>query len=276
MDGDRPDSVRALGRGLAILEEVNRSGGIPAGTIAARLGLPRPTVYRLLETLEGLGYVARSASDSRFRVTLRARALGAGYDDGTRMAALAGPVLADVGRALVWPVDLCSFADGHMVVRETTHPRSPLSVDRNMIGASLPLLRSASGRAWLAFTPAPAREAALALLTARAAPEDSPYAEPGVLGPLLARCRAEGVGMRLGEAFMPHTSSFAAPILTEDGVAGCVSIIWITSALPVAEARARFVPPLQQAAARIAALMEQETAEKDTAAAGSEAADPRR
>lgn len=271
------EGVRALARGLEVLAEVSASGGIRAGALAARLGLPRPTAYRLLETLEALGYVARSASDSRFRVTMRARVLGAGYDDGTCLAACAGPILADLGRRLVWPVDLCRFEDGRMLVCETTHPRSPLSVDRNMLGRGLPLLRSASGRAWLAFAPEPARAAALALLAARADPLDAPFAAPEFLGPLLARCRAEGVGARLGEAFLPHTSSLAAPIRAGGidggggdggGVAGCVTIIWITAALPVAEARARFTPALTEAAARISARLAEERAQ-ETPAPGS-------
>ena len=55
---DRPrqsEGVRAFKRGLDVLREVNRSGGIRAGDVARALDLPRPTVYRLLETLEELG-----------------------------------------------------------------------------------------------------------------------------------------------------------------------------------------------------------------------------
>lgn len=76
------EGVRAFKRGLDVLREVNRSGGIRAGDVARALDLPRPTVYRLLETLEELGYIARSASDDRFRVTRRALSLGDGYDPG--------------------------------------------------------------------------------------------------------------------------------------------------------------------------------------------------
>jgi IclR family transcriptional regulator, mhp operon transcriptional activator len=50
IDTKSSDGVRAFKRGLDILQEVNRSGGIQAGEIARRLDLPRPTVYRLLET----------------------------------------------------------------------------------------------------------------------------------------------------------------------------------------------------------------------------------
>ena len=69
------EGVRAFKRGLDVLHEINRSGGIRAGDVARALDLPRPTVYRLLETLEELGYVARSASDDRLCAALGLRRL---------------------------------------------------------------------------------------------------------------------------------------------------------------------------------------------------------
>lgn len=256
MAGPQNANVRALERGLAILREVSRSRGIAPGPLAARLKLPRPTVYRLLETLETLGYVARSASDNRFRVTLLARGIAEGYDDETRIGEIAGPILAEIGRELVWPIDLTTYEDGAMIVRETTHPRSPLSVDRNMVGVRLPMLRTAAGRAWLTFAPAAERAACLALLALRDDPDDRPFLESEMLENMLSACRRHGLGMRLGEPYVPKTSSFAAPVLTRDGVAGCIALIWITTAVPVAEARARFAAPLRAAAARIAEALD--------------------
>jgi len=97
IDTKSSDGVRAFKRGLDILQEVNRSGGIRAGEIAWRLDLPRPTVYRLLETLEELGYVARSASDNRFRVTRRAAAWATAMIPGSssvRLPRLSSPISA--------------------------------------------------------------------------------------------------------------------------------------------------------------------------------------
>ena len=153
IDTKSSDGVRAFKRGLDILQEVNRSGGIRAGEIAWRLDLPRPTVYRLLETLEELGYVARSASDNRFRVTRRASSLGDGYDPGVVICQAAAPFIADLSKRLIWPVDLSTYENAAMVVQETTHQRSPLSIDRGMIGRRVPMLRTATGRAYLAHCP---------------------------------------------------------------------------------------------------------------------------
>ncbi len=60
--------VRALTRGLDVLHALNRKSGRTARDLAESTGLPRPTVYRLLETLEATGYVAepRSRISRRF------------------------------------------------------------------------------------------------------------------------------------------------------------------------------------------------------------------
>jgi IclR family transcriptional regulator, mhp operon transcriptional activator len=53
----KSEAGRALTRGLAILRHVNAVGEARPGEIARALNLPRPTDYRLLETLEEAGYV---------------------------------------------------------------------------------------------------------------------------------------------------------------------------------------------------------------------------
>ena len=90
--------VRAFKRGLDVLTEVNRSGGVRAADVARALDLPRPTVYRLLETLEELGYIARSASDDRYRVTRLASSLGDGYNPSVVICQAAAPYLNELSK----------------------------------------------------------------------------------------------------------------------------------------------------------------------------------
>src|ERR1700759_298572 len=104
-------SVRSLRRGLQVLKVVSRASGIKAGEVSEEIGLARPTVYRLLETLEEEGYVVRSASDNRFRVTRQALSLGLGYDAVNSISQAAGPVLVELSQRFIWPFDL-SVCDG--------------------------------------------------------------------------------------------------------------------------------------------------------------------
>ncbi|MEW6640356.1 MAG: DNA-binding transcriptional regulator [Pseudomonadota bacterium] len=247
----RAAGVRAFKRGLDVLHEVNRSGGIRAGDVARQLDLPRPTVYRLLETLEELGYVARSASDDRFRVTRRASSLGDGYDPGVVICQAAAPCLAELSRQLVWPVDLSTYENAAMVVQETTHPRSPLSIDRGMIGKRLPMLRTSAGRAYLAACPPRERDVIVSHLRRIDEAEDRPLLETGRLARMIEETAQRGYGVRSEGEYNAKTSSIAVPIVRGDIVFGCISIIWIRSALALDEAIAAFAAPLQEAAAAI-------------------------
>lgn len=245
------EGVRAFKRGLDVLREVNRSGGIRAGDVARALDLPRPTVYRLLETLEELGYVARSASDDRFRVTRRALSLGDGYDPGVVICQAAAPFLAELSKTLVWPVDLSTYENAAMVVQETTHSRSPLSIDRGMIGRRLPMLRTSAGRAYLAACPARERDLIINHLRRIDEADDRPFLDQGPFNQMIAETQARGYAIRSEGEYNPKTASIAVPIVRNEIVFGCISIIWIRTALVIDEAIASFAAPLRDAAASI-------------------------
>ena len=72
-------AVRSLRRGLEVLEAVNHYSGLRASKVARIIGVPRPTAYRLLETLEGMGFVARGSSQDSWAPTLKTKSLSSGF-----------------------------------------------------------------------------------------------------------------------------------------------------------------------------------------------------
>jgi len=245
-------SVRALSRGLAILSFVNKMGETRAGAIAKALDLPRPTVYRLLETLEELGYVAFSATSSNVRVTRYAAALGDGYALTSALSEATGPLFTEYSQRLVWPLDLTVYNNAAMVIQETTHGRSPLSIDRGMTGYRLPVLRTSAGRAYLAFCSTEERALILEHLHRLNEPEDGPFLQESWLVRMLDETRARGIAVRERGKFRPHTCSIAVPIRTDGNVLGCVSMIWIRTAMGSRKALEEFSEPLVEIASRIA------------------------
>ncbi|MGY4235887.1 IclR family mhp operon transcriptional activator [Bradyrhizobium sp. USDA 4449] len=244
--------VRAFKRGLDVLTEVNRSGGVRAADVARALDLPRPTVYRLLETLEELGYIARSASDDRYRVTRLASSLGDGYNPSVVICQAAAPYLAELSKTLIWPVDLSTYENAAMVVQETTHSRSPMSIDRGMIGKRLPILRTSAGRAYLAASAERERNLIVNHLRRIDEADDRPFLERDWLERMIVETRERGYGIRNEGEYNPKTASIAVSIVRGEAVFGCISIIWIRSALSLEEAVSQFVMPMRQAAAAIA------------------------
>lgn len=255
-DGGRAEGVRALQRGLDILRAVNASGGIRAGALARGLDLPRPTVYRLLQTLEELGYVERGASHDLFRVTRKASSLGDGYDAAILVASHVGPILFDLGRRFVWPFDLSVYENAAMVIQETTHARSPLSIDRGMIGRRLPMLRTSAGRAYLTFCPEEERRVILRQLSRLDEPEDRPFLVEMAIERMIRETRERGFAVRDGGEFNAKTASLAVPVRRDETLLGCISVIWIRTAMKVGEAIEQFVEPMHEAARRLVEAIE--------------------
>ena len=243
---ENKQSVRALVRGLNILRYLNGQGSARPAEVAAALEIPRPTVYRLLQTLEEAGYVLFSASDSRARVSPLASGLGDRSSVRSLLCRVAAPKLVQFTDKHTWPVDLSVYADLRMIVEETTHWRSPVSIDRNMAGASLPVLRTSAGRAFLAFCEAKEREIILDLLRKEDHPEDRPFLESAWIQNRLQQFRDQGFATRGPQTLRASTSSFAVPVTFKGQIIGCLSIIWITSALSIVESVRRFSAELAQ------------------------------
>lgn len=228
--------VRALMRGLEILRHVNRAGAISPGRLAVELGLPRATVYRLLQTLEASGYVATSSSSNLVRVTRLATELGDGNSITSDLCQAAGKIFQEYAPKVIWPLDLLVYRDGFMDVQETTHGRSPVSIDQGVLGYRLPMLRTSAGRCYLAFCSEPERAIILDHLVRRNDPEDRPFLVPGHLARMIRETKERGIGIREAGEFRAKTASFAVPVLVNDTIVGCVSLIWIRTAMKLQRA----------------------------------------
>jgi IclR family mhp operon transcriptional activator len=237
--------VRALRRGLEVLTALNRMKGASALDLARRTKIPRPTVYRLLETLEEMGFVTRSPTDETWHLTISVRTLSAGYDDETWVRQVALPVVNKLQRAIIWPVDLTTYDRDTMVVRETTHRSSPFSIDPGMAGTRLPMLSTSAGRAYLAFCPEEEREAILERLL-----RDQTVGERVVIDAMVTQARREGFSRRTDD-YRPGTASIAVPVLWDGRVLACMAVIWITSAMTPQQAIDRLLTPLREAAMEV-------------------------
>ncbi len=247
----RSEGVRSLERGLAVLAAMNRRKLPSVVELARDTRLPRPTVYRLLETLSRAGFVTRSSPHDRYCLARGVRTLSDGFVEDDWIADIAAPMMMEFTRELVWPVALMTFEEGRMLVRETTHEASTLSIDHGMVGRSLPMLRTAAGRCYLAFCPAKERRAIVAMLSRSKAPEDRWAREPQRLTKLLNAIEARGYAIQDRE-INPKATGIAVPIRVGARLLASMSSIWISSAMTIEKAEAQLYLPLAATAARIA------------------------
>jgi len=249
MESTRP--IRALIRGLDALTVLNLRNGATVSEIAQEIRLPRTTTYRILETLSHAGYVYRDSVDDRYRLTIMVRGLSDGFDDEAWVTQIARPYINELGKDIVWPVAIASLSGTSMMVRETTDHQSPLAVERFSVGFRVPLLTSASGRAYLAFSSAGQRESLLDILSRSTRDSDKLARNRADVQKILNETRAQGYATAVRPRRVTDEITMAVPILVDDRVLATVSIRFSGTAVPLKMAVERFLPKLRDTAARI-------------------------
>ena len=177
--------------------------------------------------IEPRGVRHRSRPLDRYCLSRQVRTLSDGFAEDDWIADVAAPLMKEFTRQAVWPVALLSFDESRMLVRETTHEASSLSIDHGMVGRRLPMLRTAAGRCYLAFSPDKERRTILEMLSRSKAPENRGARETQRLTRLpLDAIRAKGYAVQDRE-INPKASGIAVPICVGPRVLGCMSLIWI-------------------------------------------------
>lgn len=254
MSDDSGQTVQGLTRGLQLLRALNERNFATALELSRDTGLPRPTVYRLLKTLVAAGYVSQGARPETYRLTIQVRALSDGFNDEAWLTEVASPVLEDLGQQIVWPTDIATFDKDAMIVRDTTHGSSPLSINREKAGFRPPVLHSALGRAYLAWSPPAEREAILVAIASSAQPDADFASDRRAVDALLQQVIDKGYGFREG-GMSEKTGSIAVPVFWSDRVIAAVNMHYILSALTEREVVERYLEPLRQAAREISRRM---------------------
>ncbi len=230
---------------------MNQLNGAKPGDIAEYTAIPRPSVYRLLKTLAEMGMVSKDHFSNRWRPTRHVKSLSTGFREEDWVCQVAVPHMIELGREVLWPVDLMTLRGYHMEIRESTHQISPYSVHHGMVGKQVPLIETASGRALLANMPDADRQALLTLLSEATGLQPPFITKDGGLDAILAKVRKLGVGIRMAD-FTPETGSISAPIWYEDRVFACLTLIWSTSSLPLEKSLKLYREKLLQTADAIA------------------------
>lgn len=255
--------IRALNRGLDVLQIIHASKAVSLQDLHRATGLPKPTLLRILKTLMGRQLVWQRIADGAYVAgyTFSARA-SASVDEEAHLAEAAAPVLADLGKRVRWPSVLAVPRLDHMAVIETNRPISYFRyILRAPLGFRINMLRSASGRTYLAFCSEEERGAIVARLANSSRPGDTLARNPARLDRILAEARDCGYGTRDpdfgGNYDEPRSrindgrNSIAVPILAHQDIVGCINLTWIAKVAAVKVMAERFLPELQEAAKSI-------------------------
>lgn len=222
-DKDSRYTVPALTRGLQLLTQFSRDERELTGAqLARRLDAPRASVFRLLHTLEQLGFVERVGDAAAYRLGIAVLRLGFEY--------LASMELTEHGRPVLDALRDATGYSAHLVVRDGAEvvfiakaPGHQASFHSIQVGARLPAHATVLGRAALSGLDT----IALTRLFGSAPLKTYTAQTPGSIKKLKAMIDADrerGYGVSEG-GFETGISTIAAPVFNDRSeVSAAVSI----------------------------------------------------
>jgi IclR family mhp operon transcriptional activator len=246
-----------LSRGLEVLAELNRRERAAIHTLSSAVRLPRTTTFRILETLRLAGFVERDAHDDCYRPTVHVRSLADGFDDEAMIAHIGKSYLPALAQEIVWPMEIATPAGNAMRVREMS--RSPLALEPSGTGDLLPMLTSAAGRAYLAFSKAEVREPVLDSLAHTASPDERLARDRPEIERILQESRAQGFGLSQRTRRISQEITLALPVRAAERVLGTLSVRFAATAVPLRTATEQFLPKMREIVDRIEAEFAQST-----------------
>ncbi len=234
-DGSRARyRVQAVADAFAVLEALAPSSPVGVSEIARRTGLQKNKAFRLLATLEELGYVQQVQADGDYRLAPGCLSIARAYLSGDPLLEAAAPVTRALSSLLHETVFLAVRSSDHAVtVAGTAADRSVAY--RLEIGALLPLTRSAAG---------------IVLLSNEQTPVPSGQ-DPVALSGLLEGVRRNGYFVDSG-MYDPGCVCLAAPV--KDGPGGVKAALCVagpSERMPAAAIEATLIPSLLEAASTL-------------------------
>ena len=253
--------IQSLERGLHVLAKLREMRAASLHDLHRATGIPKPTLTRILYTLYRQGLVWQRMADGAFLPSHLMLQRGR-LDDTAWLVEIASPVLERLCERVMWPSVLSVPRLDHMEVVETNSPRAYFDeLPAGPIGFRANLLRSASGRAYLAFCPDAEREAVLRRLRDRDVVGHELARDPVAVRRIVAATRRRGYSVRAPD-FGGHysktrrelddgRSSIAMPVRSGGHVLACINLTWRRKALTLSQVVDRYAGDLRKAVTTI-------------------------
>jgi IclR family mhp operon transcriptional activator len=260
-------SIRALERGLDVLQAIRTGPGSGLKDLHQITGLPKATLLRILRTLIERNLVWQRIADGAYLPSSRQAQASLEPDDTSRLVEIASPVMARLCERVNWPSVLGVRRGAQMEVIETNRPLSHIShLPLGPVGARISILLTSTGRAYFSFCSPEEREEIVKLLLESGEPEDALARDPAWLARLVSQTQAQGYGLRdpllLGGARSEFRlgddgrNSISVPIIASGQVVAALNLTWTRRAASTQQVVADHLAELRAAAAEVARDLE--------------------
>jgi IclR family mhp operon transcriptional activator len=202
------------------------------------------------------GVIEREPARKRYRATALVQSLASGFHDEDQLVAVAHPHIVKLCEQLLWPISVTSRVGPHMMVRDSTHAMTSLTLNNYYPGFTLPLMECSTGQAYMAFCSDPEREHILDGLKQIDGSAERMASLLLANDSLLRQIRARGYATFARNLYTDNpgkTSSIAVPLFKDGQLAGAIALIFFAVAMSMENAVLQFVEPLKATAITISA-----------------------
>lgn len=246
-------TIRAIERALRVLQEMNLQPYTSIAHLHARTNLPKPTLVRILHTLESAGYVENDPRVGGYQLSALVGSLSSGYHKEPMVVEAGRPWAVALTRKHQWPVSIALLDRDAVVVRFSTVPDSSVSPFHKTVNMRLPLLTRGMGLAYLAFTSDEEFDLITGMLRTSDDPENELARHPDRLKRVIDTTRARGFATRAAHVEPRNSDTLAVPVFNDSGrVVASLGLTYFKSAFATpSEAYERYTPVLKTASKEI-------------------------
>jgi DNA-binding IclR family transcriptional regulator len=214
--------LELISKAGAVLDILEQHKEASAADLAAVLGEPLSSVYRLLQSLTTTGWVDRGSRRGAYRLGLSLMTIGGLVEDHLDIRDASLPSLRELVDATNVTSFLCVRRGPRAVCLERIEGYAVQSLAM-LLGGSLPLYAGAAPRALLAFLPV-AEQSAILKDTSQQLRDDPPRPDDQDIIADIARIRAAGYSVSDGDV-TPGIAALGAPVFNHRGeVQGALSL----------------------------------------------------
>jgi len=249
-------SIDALARGLRVLKTLELEKSLNIQELQAVTGIARTTLLRILKTLAEAGLASRHPDNGRYALQPATAPSSPRQQARQQLHELTQRARSTLERAVPWPVNLAVPDDVDMLILDGDS-QCCLTPNYHALGYRPPVLLSAVGLVYLAWSPPAVRQATIDRAMARGRLRKQ--VDLSALQDRLAQVR------RLGHALYDpaHTplhsparyGALAVPLMSGRHCVGSLAMIWIPAVVSAHEAPIRHLPALQTAAAHMSHVL---------------------
>ncbi|MFC7441946.1 IclR family transcriptional regulator [Laceyella putida] len=247
MSEEKKSTVRAAERALDILLCFVDEGSLGMMEIAERTGLNKSTVFRLLATLEGKGFVKRDAETDKYQLGFRIWELATSLNQSDEPAVLFLPEMERLRDELDETVSLYLRIGKERIRIQAVESKQAI---RRVapVGARMPLSVGASSKVLMAYA---GEEDVQELLADPSWPDN---VDRGVFQEQLKRIREDGYAISVEER-EAGTAAVSVPIFSRQGrLVAALAVSGPVSRMNVKK-MVQFVPRLKESAQRMGKMV---------------------